>query len=90
DPQVAEAADVARKLGLAAKRAGADVLIDDRIERPGVKFKDADLIGFPLRVVVGSRNLATGQIEWSARKDKQKMLGAPADVVRQVIEAIPL
>ena len=46
-----------------------------------MKFKDADLIGFPLRIVVGSKGLANGQIEWSRRKDRQKQLGAPADVV---------
>lgn len=43
--------------------AGADVLIDDRDGRPGVKFKDADLIGIPLRVVVGERGLKEGQVE---------------------------
>ena len=47
DPQLAEAADLAAQLGAAAERAGADVLVDDRAERPGVKFKDADLIGIP-------------------------------------------
>src|SRR5687767_13899505 len=47
--------------------AGVEVIFDDRDERPGVKFKDADLIGFPLRIVVGNRNLANGQIEWSRR-----------------------
>ncbi|MGH9457899.1 MAG: proline--tRNA ligase [Thermoanaerobaculia bacterium] len=66
---------------------GVDVIYDDRDERPGVKFKDADLIGFPLRVVVGKRNLANGQIEWSARKDREKKLGSAEEVTRQVIEA---
>src|SRR5439155_196902 len=43
--------------------AGVDVLLDDREQRPGVKFKDADLIGVPLRVVVGERGLKEGSIE---------------------------
>ncbi len=68
--------------------AGIDVLFDDRDERPGVKFKDADLIGFPLRIAIGAKSLANGQIEWSARKDRAKQLGAPGDVVAAVIDAI--
>jgi prolyl-tRNA synthetase len=64
--------------------AGVDVLLDDRDERPGVKFKDADLIGFPLRIAVGAKSLANGQIEWSLRKDRVKQLGEPAGVIEQV------
>ncbi|HZP59625.1 MAG TPA: proline--tRNA ligase, partial [Opitutaceae bacterium] len=63
DPQDASAAEVARKLAAAADRAGADVLVDDRAERPGVKFKDADLIGAPLRVTVGGKGLREGIVE---------------------------
>ena len=70
------------------RAAGVDVLLDDRDERPGVKFKDADLIGFPLRVAVGSKSLALGQIEWSWRKDRAKQLGAPDEVVAGIIEAV--
>jgi prolyl-tRNA synthetase len=47
--------------------AGLEVLLDDRDERPGVKFKDADLIGLPLRVAVGARSLAAGGAEWKLR-----------------------
>ena len=39
-----------------------DVLLDDRNERPGVKFKDADLIGFPIRIVVGDKNLPNVEV----------------------------
>ena len=55
DPQLPEAMELARRLGAAAESTGADVLIDDRAERPGVKFKDADLIGLPLRLTIGGR-----------------------------------
>ncbi len=47
---------------------GLDALLDDRDERPGVKFKDADLIGIPLRVTVGSRGLKEGKIEIRIRR----------------------
>lgn len=50
--------------------AGLDVLLDDRDERPGFKFKDADLLGLPLRVTVGARGLAKGEVELKARTDK--------------------
>ena len=50
------------------------------------KFKDADLIGFPLRIGVGAKSLANGQIEWSFRKDRAKQLGAPDEVVGRVVE----
>ena len=49
--------------------AGLDVLVDDREQRPGVKFKDADLIGVPLRVVIGERGLKEGTIEVKWRTD---------------------
>ena len=81
DPQVPEAAQVGARLAAAAERAGADVLVDDRAERPGVKFKDADLIGIPLRVTVGSRGLKEGVIEmkWRDRKDVLKVPLAGAE-----------
>ena len=55
--------DVANQLYDELTHAGIEVLMDDRDQRPGVKFKDADLIGVPLRVVVGGRSLKDGQLE---------------------------
>lgn len=49
---------------------GLDVLVDDREERPGFKFKDADLLGLPLRVTIGERGLAKGEIEIKERSEK--------------------
>jgi prolyl-tRNA synthetase len=46
---------------------GAEVLLDDRDERPGVKFKDADIIGIPLRLTVGEKNLKHGKVEIKQR-----------------------
>jgi prolyl-tRNA synthetase len=68
--------------------AGIDALLDDRDERPGPKFKDADLIGIPLRIAVGAKSLANGHVEWSWRKDRAKQLAAPDEAVNTVIEAV--
>jgi prolyl-tRNA synthetase len=68
--------------------AGVDAILDDRDERPGVKFKDADLIGFPLRIAVGAKSLANGHIEWSRRSDRAKQLAGPAEAIAAVIEAL--
>ena len=46
---------------------GVDVILDDRDERPGVKFKDADLVGFPIRVGIGEKSLAKGEVEIKIR-----------------------
>ena len=51
--------------------AGVDVLLDDREERAGVKFKDADLLGTPLRVTIGAKSLARGMVELKRRTEKQ-------------------
>ena len=81
DPQLPEAMDLARRLGAAAESAGADVLIDDRAERPGVKFKDADLIGLPLRLTIGGKGLKEGVIElkWRTAKEVAKVPLAEAE-----------
>ncbi len=70
DPQLPEAMDLAKKLATAAEKAGADVLVDDRAERPGVKFKDADLIGIPLRLTIGGKGLKEGIVELKHRNQK--------------------
>ena len=47
--------------------AGVDVILDDRNERPGVKFKDSELVGFPIRVGIGEKSLAKGEVEIKPR-----------------------
>ena len=59
----AEVMDLTRELEQELEAAGVDILTDDRDQRPGVKFKDVDLIGVPLRVVIGERGLKDGSIE---------------------------
>jgi prolyl-tRNA synthetase len=46
---------------------GVEVILDDRDERPGVKFKDADLVGFPIRIAIGEKSLAKGEVEIKPR-----------------------
>ena len=64
DPQAMAVADSVQKL---FGDADLDVLIDDRDARPGVKFADAELIGIPYRLTIGSRSLSTGQVEFTPR-----------------------
>ena len=91
DPQLPEAADLAKKLATAAEKAGADVLIDDRAERPGVKFKDADLIGIPLRITIGGKGLKEGIVEMKWRQQKEvvkvPLVEAEARIAAGVTEA---
>ena len=88
DPADAAVAKVAFDLESALEAAGVDVLVDDRADRPGVKFKDADLIGFPVRVVVGAKGLSNGGVEVKRRdQDKSQMKLVPVDVAVDVIRA---
>src|SRR5581483_11657041 len=81
DPQLPEAMSLAQRIATAAEAAGADVLTDDRAERPGVKFKDADLIGIPLRLTIGGKGLKEGIVElkWRVQKDVAKVPLAEAE-----------
>ncbi len=67
---------------------GIDVLLDDRDERPGVKFKDADLIGCPIRVTVGARALERGAVEIKRRTEKTATEVPVADAVIRVAEMV--
>lgn len=69
-------------LGLSEKKY--DIFIDDRDERPGSKFKDADLLGFPVRIVVGKKGFEAGQIEVVNRKTKEIVKCAPDEVFAAV------
>jgi prolyl-tRNA synthetase len=67
---------------------GADTLIDDRDERPGVKFRDAELTGIPCRVSVGSRDLADGVVEITWRATGEKVRVPVGDAVWRVREML--
>lgn len=84
DAVVAEAERIYEEL----QAAGIEVLIDDRDERAGSKFKDADLIGIPLRITVGGRGLDEGIVEYKPRGAKDFEKVATGDVVDRAIEYV--
>ena len=67
------------------KDRGVDVILDDRDARAGFKFKDADLIGFPLRVVIGHRGLKEGLVELKWREDQDSSNVSRTEVVDVVV-----
>jgi prolyl-tRNA synthetase len=76
--------ELADRLYHALNEAGIEVLWDDRDERAGVKFNDADLIGAPLHLVLGEKSLARGEVELKARKTGQTTRVAPDRVVAAI------
>lgn len=85
DPSDEQAANLAGQIYEELWSKGVECLIDDREERPGVKFKDADLLGMPLRLNIGRRGLESGQLELVERKGKNTLKIAPQEVVSTVV-----
>lgn len=85
DPAVMEHAN---RIYDALRSQGIDVLMDDRDARPGFKFKDADLIGIPLRVVIGGKGLKEGVAEIKRRTEAEPALVKLDDVVRRTVEIV--
>ena len=79
---------VAQRLVDQLEAAGVEVLLDDRSARPGPKFKDADLIGLPLRVTVGKRSLKDGLVELRRRDSGQVTKLAPDQTAVQVAQLV--
>jgi prolyl-tRNA synthetase len=81
--------DVAEEMYAALEEKGFEVLMDDRDERAGVKFKDADLIGIPYRIIIGEKNLKEGLVELKERKtglvEKVKIKEAVEMVAKKLI-----
>ena len=87
DERIRAAAD---RLYQELKERKVEVLLDDRDERPGVKFKDADLIGVPLRITLGAKGLDKGCVEMRRRRDgvtEEVPVGEAADKIRDTIAA---
>ena len=87
DGQMKEVAD---SLYNQLQKLGVEVLLDDRNERPGVKFKDMDLIGIPVRIVVGDKNLPNVEIKLRSEKDaslvpQDKAAEQVATIVREAL-----
>ncbi|HEX9399296.1 MAG TPA: proline--tRNA ligase [Anaeromyxobacter sp.] len=85
EPELKKAAD---EIADALAAAGVEVLHDDRDERAGVKFKDADLVGIPIRIAVGKKGLAEGKAEWKLRGSKQVELVPLAEVAAKAAAAV--
>ena len=84
DTDVPEVVAQAEALGDELERLGIDVFVDDRAERPGVKFKDADLIGLPIRVVAGAKGLAKGGFEIRRRTERDSAIVPPAEAAQAI------
>lgn len=83
EQQMSVASDIYEKL----QKAGVEVVLDDRAERAGVKFKDADLIGFPYRITAG-KTLSEGLVEFKIRETGEVMKLTPDEAVEKMIEAV--
>ena len=78
---------LAEKIYAELSAKGIDVILDDRDERPGFKFKDSELIGFPVRLAIGEKSLARGQVELKPRAGQ--MIPVPAqDAVPKILELL--
>lgn len=83
EQQMSVASDIYEKL----QKAGVEVVLDDRPERAGVKFKDADLIGFPYRITAG-KTLSEGLVEFKIRETGEVMKLTPDEAVEKMIEVV--
>jgi len=83
-----EVVQTAEKIYSELKDKGVEVLLDDRDERAGVKFKDADLIGIPVRITVGKKAIQQGNVEIKLRTEPKPRLIPVGDVAQKVIEIV--
>jgi prolyl-tRNA synthetase len=88
NPKEAVAAELAEEIYTRLQANGIDPLLDDRNERLGVKFKDADLIGAPLRVVIGGRGVKEGVVEVQSRQDGESEKVPIAEVTELLINRV--
>jgi prolyl-tRNA synthetase len=88
DPETPEVNDFANKLYADLQSKNVEVFMDDRKERPGVKFKDADLLGFPIRVTVGGKSLQENVVEMVIRKGKAQTKVATATCVSTILSTL--
>lgn len=80
--------EFAEKIYDELKSVGVDVLLDDRKERAGVKFKDCDLIGYPIRVTISPKTLESGNVEVKIRRSGEFKTFARAEVVENILELL--
>lgn len=87
NPKKEEQLQVAEEIYEEFKKAGAEVLLDDRDERAGVKFKDRDLIGIPIRITVGKK-ASENLVEYSRRADRENHEVSSKDAIKMALEEI--
>ncbi|GBE02245.1 proline--tRNA ligase [bacterium BMS3Bbin06] len=85
DPKTGE---ISEQLYTDLRKHGLKVLLDDRPERAGVKFKDSDLIGLPTQVIIGERGLREGVIEIKDRRTKEKSLVRVEEALQKIIKTV--
>lgn len=83
-----EVFEVAEELWQALADAGIEVVLDDRDERAGVKFNDADLIGWPYQVIVGKKGIAEGIVEFKTRANGERVSIPLADAARHIVDSV--
>lgn len=84
----ADTLGAAEELARELESSGVEVLVDDRLERPGVKFADSELIGIPYRVTVGPRGVADGAFEMTVRRSREKSDIPAGEVAKMVVERV--
>jgi prolyl-tRNA synthetase len=82
-------AEAGEKLYSQLRQAGYDVLLDDRNERPGVKFADMELMGIPHRFVISERGLTAGTLEYKGRRDEEKQDIPVEEALAFLVKASP-
>jgi Anticodon binding domain/tRNA synthetase class II core domain (G, H, P, S and T) len=90
DPTDPETGKVSQTISEQLTTAGIDVIVDDRDDRPGVKFRDVELVGIPYRITIGARDLANGTVELLHRVSGNKEalpVGAAADRILALVTA---
>jgi len=80
-----EILQIAEQLEKELTEQGIEVLVDDRDERPGVKFKDGDLWGIPIRIAIGKKGLAENKVEWKLRNSKEIEMVPVAELAKRVL-----
>jgi prolyl-tRNA synthetase len=78
---------VAEKIYAELTAKGVDVILDDRDERPGFKFKDSELVGFPIRLAIGEKSLAKGGVELKRRGGEMTLIKVE-DAVPKILEML--
>ena len=88
DPTIEECAEVCSRLTDELCAAGIEVIVDDRDIRPGVKFADNDLMGFPYQIVLGKRGLKNGTVELKDRATGEREDVAIDEVAAKVADLV--